>query len=98
MAQNTALMELIEIIKEMKNNSLQSYKSSDVQSSEKLQAMYEGINMSYGIAIMKATELLPKERNDIENSFNSGKGNVFGKTCFLIKDGTEYFDKTFNHQ
>ena len=47
------------------------------------------------IVIREATELLPKERQDIQEAFDKGKGNVFGKTCFLIKDGTEYFDKTF---
>ena len=53
--------------------------------------MVRGINL----AIKEATELLPKERQDIQEAFDKGKGNVFGKTCFLIKDGTEYFDKTF---
>ena len=44
------------------------------------------------------TTLLPKERQQIEDSFNSGKRNVFGKTCFLIKDGIDYFTQTYTQK
>ena len=63
--------------------------------SEKERAHYNGAIIAGKDALRKATELLPKERQDIQEAFDKGKGNVFGKTCFLIKDGTEYFDKTF---
>jgi len=54
---------------------------------------YQGFTAQEVVNIL--LELLPKERQDIQEAFDKGKGNVFGKTCFLIKDGTEYFDKTF---
>ena len=54
---------------------------------------YQGFTAQEVVNIL--LELLPKERQDVHEAFDKGKGNVFGKTCFLIKDGTEYFDKTF---
>ena len=79
MAQNTALRELIAKLK-----------------SERLSNPIDSpLNIGLTVAISLAINLLPKERQDIQEAFDKGKGNVFGKTCFLIKDGTEYFDKTF---
>jgi hypothetical protein len=52
------MQEVIDFINPLKKEVLQSYQSKDVQDSEKLQSMYEGMNLAYGMILGKIDKIL----------------------------------------
>lgn len=80
MKKNTALQELIEYCN----------KCEKASSDKMMQLAMRGISK-------KATELLSKEREDIEGSYEDGKSDGINRYVqTLAKDGTDYFNNTFN--
>ncbi len=64
--------------------------------SEKERAHYNGAIIAGKDALRKATELRPKERQDIIDGYNQDLyGGLSGSKKF--NDGEDYFSQTFNH-
>jgi len=84
MSKNTALMQFIEHFTNLNKWAEKEGIKKDLD---------KGINSGIKMCLEKATELLTKEREDIENAYNRV---TIDELCNIERSSQQYYETTFN--